>query len=69
MKLAVVEDNLQTQQQIRTLLNAVNSHRQPIITTFFDSGEAFLFQFSTQQEVDLILLDIQLGGHPLFISQ
>lgn len=62
MKLAVVEDNLQTQQQIRTLLNAVNSHGQPIITTFFDSGEAFLFQFSTQQEVDLILLDIQLGG-------
>ncbi|MFD1465929.1 LytR/AlgR family response regulator transcription factor [Lapidilactobacillus mulanensis] len=62
MKIAIVEDNHQTQQQIITLLTAIDSASQPINATCFNSGEAFLFEFSETQNFDLILLDIQLGG-------
>jgi len=57
----VVDDD----DEIRTLLKAyLEKHQFTVLTA--DSGEAFLANFHTEQDVDLVILDIMLPGQDGF---
>lgn len=63
LKIAICDDCLTDIDYLTTLLNrwASQYHHQLKITTF-DSSEAFLFDYETSKDEDILLLDIEMGG-------
>ena len=63
IKLMICEDELAVAKQIALFVQSWASLRsRAIVITHFESAEALLFAYEDDKSVDLLLLDIQMGG-------
>lgn len=62
-KIAVIDDNAADTEYVSTLVTHwAEEYAHSVGLTTFPSAEAFLFQYEEEQDFDILLLDIEMGG-------
>lgn len=62
-KIAIIDDNASDTEYVSTLVMHWTEERMHTVAlSTFPSAEAFLFQYEDEQDFDILLLDIEMGG-------